>query len=202
MLLVSVGCSELRVVSAPEVAVDSPVGIVVAFAGKTAPAGWLLCDGRAVNRAHFAALFAVIGTSHGVGDGQTTFNLPDYRGRFLRGVAHGLEARDPDVSRRTESAPGGNVRDAVGSVQDEATGIPHAGWQVSLSIPEEHTHPTPTWNGQGGTKELASTLSTPDFLGQSPDTGRGGAHVHRITGGDSETRPKNVAVEWIIRTAP
>lgn len=51
------------------------------FAGTSAPTGWLLCDGTAVSRTTYAALFAVISTVYGVGDGSTTFNLPDGRGR-------------------------------------------------------------------------------------------------------------------------
>ena len=52
-----------------------------AFAGATAPTGWLLCDGAAVSRTTYAALFAVIGTAYGAGNGSTTFNVPDLKGR-------------------------------------------------------------------------------------------------------------------------
>jgi microcystin-dependent protein len=62
-----------------------PSGVVFPFAGNTAPYGYLICDGRAVSRTEYASLFMMIGTSHGIGDGSTTFNLPDYRGNFLRG---------------------------------------------------------------------------------------------------------------------
>jgi microcystin-dependent protein len=55
-------------------------------AATAVPAGWLLCDGRAVSRATYAALFGVIGTAWGAGDGVTTFNLPDLRGRSLIGT--------------------------------------------------------------------------------------------------------------------
>lgn len=57
-----------------------PVGCIVDFGGTTAPAGWLLCGGGSVSRTDFAALFAVIGTLWGAGDGTTTFGLPDLRG--------------------------------------------------------------------------------------------------------------------------
>lgn len=62
-----------------------PSGVVFPFAGTTAPYGYLICDGRAISRSDYADLFMMIGTSHGIGDGSTTFNLPDYRGNFLRG---------------------------------------------------------------------------------------------------------------------
>ena len=61
------------------------VGAVIAFAGSTSPAGWLLCDGSAVSRADYAALFAVIGTTYGTGDGSTTFNLPNLTDKFIQG---------------------------------------------------------------------------------------------------------------------
>ena len=54
-----------------------PTGCVQAFAGNTTPQGWLLCDGSAVSRTDYAALYAVIGTTYGAGDGSTTFNLPN-----------------------------------------------------------------------------------------------------------------------------
>lgn len=63
------------------------VGAVVAFAGSTSPTGWLLCDGSAVSRTDYAALFAVIGTTYGTGDGSTTFNLPNLVDKFVEGSA-------------------------------------------------------------------------------------------------------------------
>lgn len=62
-----------------------PVGMVVPYAGNTAPNGWLLCSNVAVSRTTYSALFAVIGTTYGSGDGVTTFNLPDLRGRYVAG---------------------------------------------------------------------------------------------------------------------
>jgi microcystin-dependent protein len=71
-------------------AVNQPViGAVVGFAGSAAPAGWLLCQGQLISRTTYAALFAVIGTTYGVGDGTTTFGLPDARGRVILGVSGG-----------------------------------------------------------------------------------------------------------------
>lgn len=66
-----------------------PAGVVWEFDGPTAniPAGWLVCDGSAVSRTTYARLFAAIGTLHGAGDGSTTFNLPDRRGRVGVGKA-------------------------------------------------------------------------------------------------------------------
>ena len=63
------------------------VGAVVAFAGSTTPQGWLLCDGSAVSRTDYAALYAVIGTTYGAGNGSTTFNLPNLIDKFVEGSA-------------------------------------------------------------------------------------------------------------------
>ena len=62
-----------------------PVGSVTAYAGSTAPSGWLLCFGQAVDRTAYAQLFGVVSTTYGTGDGSTTFNLPDLRGRVPAG---------------------------------------------------------------------------------------------------------------------
>lgn len=64
-----------------------PAGIVMPFAGFTAPQGYLLCDGSAVSRTDYADLFTAIGTTYGSGDGSTTFNLPDLSGRVVLGVS-------------------------------------------------------------------------------------------------------------------
>jgi microcystin-dependent protein len=64
----------------------SPTGSVIAFAGSSAPTDWLLCYGQAVSRTTYASLFAIVSTTYGVGDGTTTFNLPDLRGRTVAGV--------------------------------------------------------------------------------------------------------------------
>jgi len=63
----------------------TPPGAVIPYAGSTAPAGWLLCDGAAVSRTTYANLFNLIGTTYGTGDGSTTFNVPDLRGRVALG---------------------------------------------------------------------------------------------------------------------
>ena len=67
----------------------SPAGILGSFAMTTAPAGWLECNGAAVSRASYSSLFAAVGTVWGAGDGTTTFNLPDFRGEFMRGFDNG-----------------------------------------------------------------------------------------------------------------
>lgn len=71
------------------ITVVNMAGVIQMFAGATAPTGWLICDGSAVSRTTYATLFAVIDTTYGVGDGSTTFNLPDLRGRVAIGAGDG-----------------------------------------------------------------------------------------------------------------
>ena len=89
-----------------------PSGAMVDFAGTVAPAGWLMSDGSAVSRTVYASLFAAVGSSYGAGDGSTTFNLPDFRGRFARyndnmGTPAGAAGRD------TGRAHGSSQADAM-----------------------------------------------------------------------------------------
>jgi microcystin-dependent protein len=71
-------------------------GLIQMYAGATAPSGWLLCNGAAISRTvTYTGLYAVIGTTYGVGDGSTTFNLPDFRGVFPKGA--GTTTRDNDT---------------------------------------------------------------------------------------------------------
>jgi microcystin-dependent protein len=65
--------------------ISLPTGAVMAFAMNSAPAGWLACNGAAVSRSTYSALFSAVSTTYGTGDGSTTFNLPDLRGYFVRG---------------------------------------------------------------------------------------------------------------------
>jgi|SRR5579862_1013575 len=67
----------------------SPTGTVSAYAGSAAPSGWLICDGSAISRSTYSTLFGIISTTYGAGDGSTTFNLPDLRGRVAAGYASG-----------------------------------------------------------------------------------------------------------------
>ena len=75
-----------------------PTGSVVDFASNSIPNGWLLCDGSAISRTTHASLFNAIGTTYGVGDGSTTFNLPDCRGRSSIGLG-----TNPAVESLTDS---------------------------------------------------------------------------------------------------
>lgn len=176
-----------------------PAGAILPYGGTSDPTGYLLCDGRAVSRTTYATLYAAIADAFGEGDGSTTFNLPDFRGRFLRGTddmgtAQGAASRDPDRASRTAMNTGGNTGNNVGSVQDDAT----AKNGLALTDPG-HVHDV---NGTGGISFLAGSNST----GYLPDAGDvSGIVKSNTTGitlgnGDNETRPLNAYVNYIIKT--
>lgn len=81
-----------------------PIGSVKMYAGASTPSKWLYCDGSAVSRTTYAKLFAVIGTTYGAGNGSTTFNLPDFRGRVPVGMGKGTAA---DAQTRSLGYAGG-----------------------------------------------------------------------------------------------
>ena len=84
-----------------------PVGVVLPYAGSAAPPGWALCEGQAVSRTTYAPLFAAVGITYGAGDGVTTFNLPDLRGRVPVGASGADIAGDAPRSARALGASGG-----------------------------------------------------------------------------------------------
>lgn len=90
---------------------------VLPFAGANAPTGWLMCDGSAVSRTTFAELFASIGTTYGTGDGSTTFNLPDLRGR----VAAGKDNMGGTPANRLTAAGAGITGTALGATGGSQT---------------------------------------------------------------------------------
>lgn len=138
-----------------------PSGIIVPFAGTTVPAFWRECDGLAISRTTFAALFAAIGETYGPGDGSTTFNVPDLRGEFMRGWDHG---RGVDAGR------------VIGSTQADEL--------------EAHTHSIsiPATNNQAATPMA--------FFGSDS---QGTLSTNTGSSGGTETRPRNVAIMYIIK---
>ena len=92
-----------------------PAGLIKPMGTSGAVGNQLICDGSAVLRASYPRLFAAIGTNFGIGDGSTTFNLPDIRGTFPRGQNLG-SGNDPDAASRTNPNSGA-TGDAVGSYQ-------------------------------------------------------------------------------------
>lgn len=97
-----------------------PPGMVGEFARNTAPTGWLKANGAAVPRTTYAALFAAIGTTFGVGDGSTTFTLPDLRGEFIRGWDDG---RGVDSGRAFGSAQAGLIQSHTHALSNGGTNL-------------------------------------------------------------------------------
>jgi microcystin-dependent protein len=91
-------------------------GEVKPFAGTAAPAGYLLCFGQAISRTNYVGLFTVLGTTYGAGDGSTTFNLPDLRGR----VAAGLDNMGGSAAGRLSAVIGGTILGAAGGSERSA----------------------------------------------------------------------------------
>jgi microcystin-dependent protein len=174
----------------------SPPGSVMAYAGSTPPEGWLICDGSTLSRTQYAELFAAIGTAHGEGNGATTFNLPDYRGYFLRGVDMGA-GRDPDVISRTAVITGGNTGDAVGSVQEDQM-------QSHKHDDSGHTHGYYTNIDQEGHGDGPYTSAENDNTYQTTETGYANltdpvTSTAGLVRHGMETRPRNAYVIWIIK---
>lgn len=157
----------------------SPAGSIIMFGGATAPNGWLICDGSAVSRTTQADLFDAIGTAFGSGDGSTTFNLPDMRGQFPRGLNTTGSGNDPN---RT-----------LGTTQAQATAVNG----MSISDPG-HTHTIPRIGTHGsGQFGLLNQIS----LNQNSNTGSSTTRISfSSSSSDNETRPTNVALNFIIRT--
>lgn len=160
-----------------------PSGTILPFAGEAIPDGWLLCDGRPLDRDLHPSLFAAIGTAWGSGtsdsDPATDFNLPDLRGEFLRGVDGG-RGIDPQAAARVAAALGGNSGDRVGSAQEDATARPSTAFTSRIRDS----------NGSSGDGSCFDSAPGCDAR-YTPIAVDGG--------GDLETRPRNVAVLFIIR---
>lgn len=179
---------------------DFVVGTIVPYAGVSdsgtlSRLGWLECDGRAVSRETYSELFSVTGTLHGGGDGVHTFNLPDFRGWFLRGVDDGA-GRDPDAAHRTAAAGGGAVGDECGSAQGHATAPP----KVPFVLTEDgtHTHNAPNMPDDNSSYHVEGSHQAEWNSGSAP-VDEAGEHEHELVGGDPETRPLNAYVGYLIK---
>lgn len=166
-----------------------PAGMIMAWVSSTAPTGWLICDGNIVSRSTYGALFAVITTTFGAGDGSTTFKLPDYRGAFLRGAGtHGTST--------SYVGPSLNVS------QDHAT---QTHTHTATSTDSGHGHEIAQNNVSGNATAMTTTFQggTRGYGGNG--TGAGYANITTTINNSTtsvnpnETRPFNYGINWVIK---
>lgn len=168
-----------------------PAGIIVPFAGEVEniPFGWMLCDGSEISRAEYANLYNAIGVCWGMGDGSTTFNLPDLRGMFLRGVS-GDSGNDADANNRIVlNENGGNTGNQVGSYQGDA--IRNITGTFNCDSKSRGATGAFVLTATGSVKDSYSstynTLTTYEF------------NASQVVSVGSDNRPKNVYVNYIIK---
>jgi microcystin-dependent protein len=196
-------------------ATDSPIGSIIAYAGEITREwedanGWLRCDGRPLDRTQpdNADLYNAIGFAWG-GDNDTQFNVPDLQGFFLRGVdpvrrPPSRDTRvpfpaDPEREQRFEIRFGGNKGNKVGSAQLYATALPTHSFKTQTAGQHSHNMNFET-TATRDVDSQANTVAYPALVAPLPVTEAAGDHAHEIVaGGDSESRPLNAYVHWIIR---
>jgi microcystin-dependent protein len=159
-----------------------PIAAVSAFASTTVPSGWLACNGAAVSRTTYAALFASIGTTYGAGDGSTTFNLPDLRAYFIRGWD---DSRGIDTGR------------VFGSTQISANLAHNHTFTGDLMATHIHSFGVFSQDAGGGvaadgTGNQSATANTTPTSAGTP-TGTIGSS------GGTESRPINIAMQYCIK---
>lgn len=152
-----------------------PVGTVLEYVGETAPFGFLVCDGASISRSTYAELFAICSTRFGTTSG-TTFNIPDRRGNFARGWDNGAGV-DPDAASRTASSFGGATGDNIGTEQAD---------EIAAHTHDVDIAPAATAGSGNVMTGRTNTASSPESITSDP------------TGGN-ETRPVNIAMNYIIK---
>jgi len=195
----------------------APTGTVLPFAGSTAPEGWLLCDGSAINRTTYATLFAVTSTTYGTGDGSTTFNLPDMRGVFPRGQGTNGTANYGGVTGHT---PAGGALATKGGQKTAKNGLGSSASTTSVSgttgnVSNDHSHYAGQLSGQINPGSISSpgsgwnTVNTAVRDSSHTTSGITSNHTHGWSGtttaatisttGDAETTPASLALNYIIK---
>lgn len=191
-----------------------PTGSILQYAGSSAPTGYLMCDGSPVNRTGpYAALFTAIGTAYGVGDGSTTFNLPDLQGRVPVGKG---DHSDVSALGNSDSTTLNQRRPAHSHTTTTDGAHTHSG---STNSAGAHTHGIYSpWLSSGFTSYAALTSGVSNtfqnITGSKPThsiMASGGSHDHTISlsgGGHSHTvgstggtadAPSFVVVNYIIK---
>ena len=178
-----------------------PSGAVFCVAVATVPTGYLECNGAAVSRTTYAALFAFIGTSYGAGNGSSTFNLPDLRGEFIRGFDNG---RGIDSGRSVASSQGSQNDSHNHSISITTS---------TASLTGTVTRIAETFASSGQTSGVftkTSSINSSNTPSRVDSSGAAGfsmdaSHNHSVSGntanqGGNESRPRNIAMMYIIKT--
>ena len=138
----------------------TPIGVMMDYAGPTAPVNWLLCDGQAINRIAYAKLFAAISTTYGIGDGSTTFNVPDRRGRMSIMV-------DGAAGRVTSASTGGSTADTLGGSGGSQLLPEHVHQEQSMAAAGGSPAPAVTFDPSGGPMSITSVAQLTDAIATS-----------------------------------
>jgi len=157
-------------------------GMIQMCGKSTAPSGYLLCDGSAVSRTTYADLFAVIGETFGPGDGSTTFNLPDFRGIFPRGAG----------TNDTLGSVGGSVGDYQDFAIENITG------SFDIRDASDRDIVTDTFGVFGKSNGNQASTVTINSIQRDRDTVT--FNASNVVNTDSETRPANLSINFIIKT--
>jgi len=178
-----------------------PTGSVHMMATTTAPSGYLKCNGSAISRTTYAALFAIIGTTHGAGDGSSTFNVPDLRGEFVRGWDDG---RGIDSSRNFGTAQSDQNAQHNHSASATSTAGAHS---HALNYQRKHVEDTGTaavtdirregGDGDGGSQTFSNNTDS-GFMNNA--TVSVSTSVSIGNQGGNEARPRNIAMMYVIKT--
>lgn len=175
-----------------------PTGSIIPTTRLTLPAHGLLCDGSSISRSTYSDLFGILSngasTSPCFGYETTThFNLPDLRGKFIRGVDAGA-GNDPDSSSRTAQGSSGYTGDTLGSIQGFATGTPVN--TITTNSTGNHTHQLPIMTDVTESTFAMVSADTPTTT--TDRTSSEGDHTHTLTTAYSDTRPKNLNLYYYI----
>ncbi len=153
----------------------APVGMVIAIVVANVPEGYLLCDGSAVSRTTYSNLFTALGTLYGAGDESTTFNVPDFRGQFLRGYLSG-------TSEALGTAQAGGAPEIEGYAQ---------GGYCTTS--------TPSTTGAFYSNNVNAGANIGGSNWQGKDLRFKASKSNELYGAAEEIRPINYAVNWCIK---
>ena len=168
----------------PKAPVEMPSGMISTFANTSAPSGWLSCDGSAVSRTTYASLFSAISTTYGSGDGSTTFTLPDLRGYFVRGYG-----------TNGDGAASGAF---ATKVADTYLNHAHTAGVTDPGHAHSYTYPAATAVRTDALQTAYGQLNTGATTG-SNTTGIS-VTVNTSSTGGTETKPKNIALLYCIKT--